>query len=295
MREHPMIGCVERAARYLESEMRCERTPSLEAIATASGLSKFHFHRIYRLVTGETVLQTTTRLRLARGASALKDGETSVTEAAFVAGYSSSQAFAKAFKRELDQSASTVRSDPERLARTIRILSEPRKSTDARHIPTARIQFCSLDPFEILFIRTVDKYPELAETYGSLVEAVGDLKRIEAVVGIPQRDIETFDDGGFVFDAAVVTDRHAKSDDSCIERRRIDGGKYLIVRHTGPDSRLPDTLDALYAFVLGQVNIALSDAPCIHHFVDDPEEVDESHCRTDIYVKVEGLEVDSYD
>ncbi len=295
MTEHPMIRCVERAAKFLESEMRRDSTPSLEAIADASGLSKYHFHRVYRLVTGETVLQTTTRLRLALGASVLRNDETSVTEAAFVAGYSSSQAFAKAFKRKLDQSASIVRSDPERLATSIRILSEPGEPTGTRHIPTARIELCSLDPFEILFIRTEDKYPELAETYRSLFEAVGDPQFIDAVIGVPYRDIETFDDGGFIFDSALVTKRRAEGQENRIERRSIDGGDYLVVRHTGPDNRLPDTLDALYAFVLGQINLTLSNAPCIHHFVDDPEEVDESRCRTDIYVKVEDLKVGRYD
>lgn len=33
--------------------------------------------------------------------------------------------------------------------------------------------------------------------------------------------------------------------------------------------------------------IALSDQPCLFHSVDDPEEVSEQHCRTDIYVRVE--------
>ncbi len=281
------IQCVQRAADFIANQLKDDIVPSLDGIAQASGLSKFHFHRIYRLITGETCAQTITRLRLARGADALRDHSSSITEAAMAAGYGSSQAFAKAVKRELANTASDLKSDPERLADTIEILSEPLTPANHENGPLVRIEVCSLDPFEIMVIRTVDTYPNLNDTYWKLVEAAGDPETVRAVFGIPHRDIASHSDGGFVFECALTLATPISDLPSGISKRTINAGMYLIVRHTGSDDILPSTLDVLYDFVLRSNDIVLSDEPSIFHFVDDPEEVDEESCRTDIYVKVE--------
>jgi len=203
------------------------------------------------------------------------------------AGYGSSQAFAKAVKRELADTASALKSDPERLAKTIQILSEPQTPDNHEKGPLVRVEVCSLDPFEIMVIRTVDAYPELNDTYWKLVEAAGDPQTIRAVFGIPHRDIASQSDGGFVFDCALTLATPIGDVPSGISKRAIAAGDYLIVRHTGSDDTLPSTLDVLYDFVLRSGDIVLSDEPCLFHFVDDPEETAEEDCRTDIYVKIE--------
>lgn len=287
MNEHPLIKNVERAVHFLASEIEQERVPTLEAVSSASGLSKYHFHRLYRLVTGETVQATTTRLRIARAAAVLRDEKTSITDAAFVAGYASSQAFAKAVKRELAQSASDLRADPERLAASIRTLAEPVLPPGAAPSAPLRIEICSLDPFEIIIVRTKDKYPELAQAYWTLFSCVGDRFRINAVLGIPHRDIESFAEAGFIFDCALCVSPQLPEQPAGIEQQVISRGHYLIVRHTGPDNALTITLDTLYAYVLTEPDFMVSDAPCIHHFIDDPEVTDEADCRTDIYLKID--------
>ena len=285
-----MIGCIERAVGFIQTELQEDRAPSLDAIATASGMSKFHFHRIFKLVTGETCGDAIARLRLARGTSLMQTPGVSITEAALAAGYASSQAFAKAVKRALSTSASSLRSDPDRLAQTVRKLLEPDQAAATIDLSPARIEICSLEPLEIILVRTTDKFPDLADTYWKLVEAVGDPENIHGVLGLPHRDISTFEEEGFVFDCAVLPSRPVAEIPLEIERHSIPSGTYLLVRHVGVDADLPRTLDTLYAAVLTQPSIQLADAPCIHHFIDDPEEVDEAECRTDIYVKIEITE-----
>lgn len=286
-REHPMITCVERAVRFIQAELREDRAPSLDNIATASGMSKYHFHRIYKLVTGETCTETVTRLRIAKGAALLEEPKLSITEAALAAGYASSQAFAKAIKRELSTSASTLRSDPERLSNAVRTLFVPERKVTQFEQPPGQIEICSLDPMEIILVRTKDKFPNIAETYWSLVEAAGDPQNIDAIIGLPHRDISTFEDGDFIFDCALLPIQKVSGVPSDIVHGTITGGTYLLIRHTGIDADLPSTVDQLYVLVLMHRDIELVDEPCIHHFIDDPEEVDESVCRTDVYMKIE--------
>jgi AraC family transcriptional regulator len=54
------------AMNFIETHL--EENPSLEEIARAASFSKFHFHRIFKGVTGESVGEFTRRLRLEKAA-----------------------------------------------------------------------------------------------------------------------------------------------------------------------------------------------------------------------------------
>ncbi len=72
--------------------------PSLEALAAAAAFSPFHFHRIYRELTGETPAETLARERLSRAAALLARGGVPVAEVARACGYGSAPAFTRAFR-----------------------------------------------------------------------------------------------------------------------------------------------------------------------------------------------------
>lgn len=287
--EHPMIESIERSVQFMQTELQNDRTPTLDHLATVSGMSKYHFHRIFKLVTGETCGDAMTRLRLARGTAAMQDIGSSVTQAALAAGYSSSQAFAKALKRELATSATSLRSDPERLAETVRTLLEPNQITNVPAYPPMRIEICSLEPLELIFIRTIDRFPDLAETYGRLAEVADGPQNVRAFLGLPHRDTSTSEANGFVFDCALLPISPVSNIPADMRFHSISQGTYLVVRHIGIDAELPRSLDTLYTAVLTQPDLHISDEPCIFHFVDDPEETTDTECRTDIYVRIETL------
>jgi AraC family transcriptional regulator, regulatory protein of adaptative response / methylated-DNA-[protein]-cysteine methyltransferase len=69
-----------------------EEMPSLEALAEAAGLSRFHFHRVFKEATGLTPKAYATAHRAARLREALPRS-TTVTEAIYDAGYNSSSRF----------------------------------------------------------------------------------------------------------------------------------------------------------------------------------------------------------
>lgn len=72
---------------------------SLEQLASLSCLSTYHFHRVFTAVTGEGPGEMGRRLRLERGARSLRNTQQSITCIALEAGFASSQAFTKAFRR----------------------------------------------------------------------------------------------------------------------------------------------------------------------------------------------------
>jgi AraC family transcriptional regulator len=72
---------------------------SLAALATRSGLSPFHLHRLFSAAASETPKQFTLRLRLERAALLLLQGERSVLNVALSCGFRSHEAFCRAFRR----------------------------------------------------------------------------------------------------------------------------------------------------------------------------------------------------
>jgi AraC family transcriptional regulator len=74
------------------------RNPGLEELAAAAAFSPFHFHRIYREITGETPAETLARERLSRAALLLAKEALPVAVVAKRCGYGSAAAFTRAFR-----------------------------------------------------------------------------------------------------------------------------------------------------------------------------------------------------
>ncbi len=70
---------------------------SLDRLAEVAALSRFHFHRVYAAMTGETVANTVRRMRLHRAAVALVQGDAPLAAIARQVGYPNLSSFARAF------------------------------------------------------------------------------------------------------------------------------------------------------------------------------------------------------
>lgn len=79
---------------------------SLETLARVAAFSPFHFHRIFKTLTGETLNDVVARLRLERTALLLKTSPgMKITDAALACGFASSSTFSRAFKQHFGRSA----------------------------------------------------------------------------------------------------------------------------------------------------------------------------------------------
>lgn len=88
---------ISRACRQIEQS---ETPPDLDALAAGAGLSRFHFHRLFRQVTGLTP-RAYAQARRAQRVQAQLAGSATVTEALHAAGYGSSSRFYAAAAGEL--------------------------------------------------------------------------------------------------------------------------------------------------------------------------------------------------
>lgn len=80
------LAAIERACALLRTS---ETTPSLGELADAAGMSRFHFHRVFKQVTGATPRDYARTRQLGRLAEELEAGEP-VTQAIYASGFGSS-------------------------------------------------------------------------------------------------------------------------------------------------------------------------------------------------------------
>ena len=83
---------------------------SLSTLARVAAFSPFHFHRVFRAITGETLFGFIHRLRIEKAAGALLNHpDQSVLEIALDHGFASAATFARAFKTRFGMSATEWR------------------------------------------------------------------------------------------------------------------------------------------------------------------------------------------
>lgn len=92
------LGHINRAIDFVL--LHLDRSPTLDELARAACLSPFHFHRVFKLVVGETPAQFTRRVRLERAITILShDPKRPLTAVALDCGFASSSDFSRAFKQ----------------------------------------------------------------------------------------------------------------------------------------------------------------------------------------------------
>jgi len=101
-------AAVERACRALEAE----QPPDLSTLAEQAGMSRYHFHRVFKAVTGITPKAYASALRAGRARQHLK-ASASVTDAMYDAGFNSSGRFYEAAPAILGMTPTAFRKNGE--------------------------------------------------------------------------------------------------------------------------------------------------------------------------------------
>ena len=101
----PQMEAVKRACERIE---KAEEAPKLAELAASAGLSPYHFHRVFKAITGVTPKAYAAQTRARRAADGLRTAET-VTEAIYDAGFNSSSRFYENTTARLGMTPGAVR------------------------------------------------------------------------------------------------------------------------------------------------------------------------------------------
>jgi AraC family transcriptional regulator len=149
---------------------------SLDALSRVGCFSKFHFHRIFKSITDETLSDMVLRLRLQRAANLLRTvPKLSITAAAFETGFSSSSVFSRAFKKHYGLSARQWdRQSPLENSKNGQFSGEfPRYTLDDLEGFGFEVRVRSLPKQRLAYIRVYDSYgtfDRIKDAYFRLIE-----------------------------------------------------------------------------------------------------------------------------
>ena len=277
---------IERVVGFLSEQV--DNNPSLETLADVAAISPFHFHRVYRAVTGETPSGTVRRLRLAKACFLLKDTRKPVTQVAFDVGYDSPQSFAKAFRSGTGFSPTEIRKSPTALNEVMTLLSSPGEALK-KEVRNIEVKVVSVDPFKVIASRHLGPHKGLSKASGELfdwAEKAGLVESLKGIYGIPIDDPRGMPEKECRFDCCLDFGPDATAGGS-FRKDNLGGGFFAVARHLGPYDGLEDKYDYLYGPWLNVSGYSLRQRPFFVHYLQDPDTVPPEEYETDIYIPIE--------
>jgi len=114
---------------------------SLKTLSEKAPYSPFHFHRIFKFITGETLNQYVTRQRIEKSALDLLHKKTTTTEIAYKYGFSDNTSFSRAFKKYYNLSPTAfVKQNPNKFSKISQL-----KSKNGQEYPDFEKYICAIN------------------------------------------------------------------------------------------------------------------------------------------------------
>lgn len=263
---------LERAACLLSG--RLDDPPSLAELASAAAVSPFHFHRIWRALTRETVGQTILRLRMEASQEMLRVKDASVTETAVAIGFGTPQSFARAFRRHTGLTPSEHRNS--------------RSSVSKKDTANMNVAVDWRGEIMVVALRREGKpYTDLNATFGqvwSWAEATNTMQNLQGIYGIPLDDPASVPVNELRYEAGLALG--VISAPTPFRVLRLPAGEFACLRHCGSY----DGLEAATQYVIGEwlpsSGWEPADFPIFHNFINDPDRTAVDELMTDILLQL---------
>ena len=246
------IHRINRVVDHVEANMDAEH--SLQSLAEVANFSPFHFHRIFRALTGETLNSFVKRLRLQKaGSMLLTDYKRPVEEVATLCGFSSTPVFCRAFKDHFGKSTGEFRRYHEEMdyrngqveskngqsiskegqSGTLdslyfsdEFINQNRNSTMEK-----KIEVKEMPGFDLIYVRHVGSFDQIGSAYEKLFRWAGPRGLVQ---GPGTRTMTVYHDDPKVVDpdnvrqsACIVVDEDVKTEGE-IGKMHVPGGKYVV-------------------------------------------------------------------
>ena len=239
----------------LHIQERLDEPLTLEELAGVACFSPFHFHRVFRGLVGESVMEHIRRLRLERAASRLAAGGKNILGIALDAGYETHESFTRAFQAMFGEPPSAYRRrraarfasapsgvhfEPTRGLRTF----QPR----TRGGKAMKVRIEKVKPRRVAFVRHIGPYEKCGPAWSKLCSWAGPkglLGPASLCIGVSYDDPEVTPPEKIRYDACVTVGEGVKAEGE-IGVQTIPGGEYAIFTHQGPFEGLLKTYQAIF-------------------------------------------------
>jgi AraC family transcriptional regulator len=282
LRREAYVGRVNRAVDYVRGHLAGDLR--LEAVAQAAGFSPFHFHRVFRAMTGETLNDCIRRLRVQRAASQLiYSPSTSITRIGAECGYSSPSAFAREFRHWFGVSASQFRAGGEGSVRRFRTELEARgqafvNPADLRSTRTAmsfRVDVRELPRLHVAYVRHIGHYSEIGKAFSRLMRWAGPrglTRSPEAVVLAVYHDNPNVTPIDKLQADACITVPEGTKVKGEVGLMSVPGGTFAVAHVEIDERQYGEAWDRLIGDWMPQSGYQPDERLCYERYLNDPAE-----------------------
>jgi AraC family transcriptional regulator len=250
---------------------------SLDTLAEVACMSRFHWHRVFRAVTGETLADAIRRIRLLKAANALVLEDRPLAEIAKRCGYPNLASFSRAFSAAHGMSPGAFRRRGVQLSNDLR-----RHPGDCAMHP---VTIETLPAGRAAGILNIGPYADLGRAFqhlGGLIATRNLAPHIRGMIAIYYDGPGSKPEAEMRAHAAIVVADDFPANIDGLDYFDLAGGKYAVMAHKGAPATLPAAYEWLYGQWLPKSGEEPRDAPPIEVYLSDPRTTPTDEMRTDI-------------
>lgn len=254
---------------------------SLDRLAEEAAMSRFHWHRVFRGMTGETCAQAVRRVRLHKAANLLLEGEIDPAKMAAHVGYDNPRSFGRAFAAHYGLSPSEFRKQGRH---TVPLLS--RKEGEFAVYP---IEIRKEPARKIMGLKHIGPYHEIGqkfEAFSTICRSRDLWPQFGQMVGV-YFDSPDETPAGELRSLAGAEWRGATAPAE-MEQVDLPAGRYAVLTYKGPYAGLGLAYDALFGQWLPSSGELPADAPCFEVSQNCPLNTTQQELVTEICLALEG-------
>jgi AraC family transcriptional regulator len=283
---------------------------TLDELASASNFSKFHFHRIFHAITGETPFQFIMRVRLEKAASLLRvNPKVSITLIAEKCGFTDISVFSRNFRSYFGISPKSYRKKSQEDSNKSQLNGNQRQEKEE---PV--MYFCSitntikwkttmelnksvevkdLPKMTVAYIRHIGPYKGDEKLFEKLWNRLFRWAGPRGLIGGPDfRSLIIYHDDPNITDQSklrtsvcitVAPDTKVNGE---VGKMELEAAKYMIARFVVRADQFHDAWDWIYGKWLPESGYQPDDKPCFEMY---PEEPKDDKFTVDICVPVKPL------
>lgn len=250
---------------------------SLDALADVAAMSRFHWHRVFVAMTGETCAQAVRRIRAHKAGHWLIQTDWPISVIARRSGHSNVQSFARSFRAHFGVTPAVFRAAG--LPGDFQLFREGRREMVEYDIrEQAPVRLAAL-PHRGAYQDIGRAFQEVA----AIFSARGLWSQAGPMVGVYHSDPSSVAEVDLRSHAGVQVDAAFEMPD-VLEEVILPGGPHAVMLYVGPYAGLPAAWDALYGQALPASGRMPAEHASFEVYLNDPTTVAPEALQTEICV-----------
>lgn len=278
---HSYAARIGRVVDYLHDHIEDEL--NLDLLADVAAMSRWHWHRVYTAMQGETVAATVRRLRLSRAADRLANSDTHIGEIARRAGYTTAEAFGRAFKQSYGMTPGAYREGGSHA-----LFKAANRTSDATGFP---VEIVTLPAMHCASVPHRGSYMAISRAFERLFATAvpaGLVTLQSQMIGVYYDDPDAIDVDD-LRSAACIAVADGIVLPSGLEPVDTKGGAFAKLSYRGPYADMRDAYRWLMGVWLPASGHEAANGPMLEEYLNSPADTAPPDLRTDIFLPLETI------